>query len=240
MNRMSKAKTIIFILLVFVLLTAGSCNRVQREQQVIEKDSTMHKLAKMNTPVFWTEGHPGKLERESWKIEIKGLCDNPDTLTWQNLQKLPKTTVSGRLTSVTRWSVGGNWGGVKLSDVLAYAKIRPEVKFIRFWSYGLVYDTSIPVDIALKEKTLLAWEFDNELLTEDYGGPVRAFVPYLWGYKSAKSVIAIELMDHYVPGYWEKRGYTNKAEIEAGPCRDINDDGKVKHIPDGEVTGFLE
>jgi hypothetical protein len=50
----------------------------------------------------------------------------------------------------------------------------------------------------------------------------------------------VELMDHYVSGYWETRGYTDSAEIEAGPVRDINDEGKVKQIPDGEVIDFLD
>jgi DMSO/TMAO reductase YedYZ molybdopterin-dependent catalytic subunit len=194
----------------------------------------------MNTPIFWAEGHPGRLDRESWKIEVKGLCDRPLTLSWDDLQKLPKTTVTGRLTSVTRWSVSGQWGGVSLSDLLSYVKAKDTVKYVRFWSHDMKYDTSIPIEVALREKTLLAWEFDQELLTEDYGGPVRAFVPYLWGYKSAKSVVKIELLDHYIPGFWEKRGYTDKAEIEAGPCRDINDKGITKQIPDGEVKGFLD
>lgn len=200
----------------------------------------MHKLAKLKTPIFWAEGHPGKLDRESWTIEVTGLCDNPDTLSWQELQSLPKSLAEGRLTSVTRWSVRGNWGGVKLSDILAHVKARPEVRYVRFWSIGMVYDTSIPIDIARMEKTLLAWEFDSELLTEDYGGPVRAFVPYLWGYKSAKSVVKIELLDRYIPGFWEQRGYTDDAEIEAGPCRDINDGGRMKQIPGGEVLNFVE
>ena len=200
----------------------------------------MSKLAKMNTPVFWAEGHPGKLDKEIWKIEVTGLCAKPDTFTWAELQKLPKSVVKGRLTSVTRWSVEGNWGGVRLSDLLQKVEASDKVKWVRFWSYGMVYDTSIPIDVAIQPKTLLAWEYDGENLTEDYGGPVRAFVPYLWGYKSAKSVVKVELLDHYIPGYWEKRGYTDSAHIEAGPCRDINDGGKVKHIPDGEVTGFLQ
>ena len=45
-------------------------------------------------------------------------------------------------------------------------------------------------------------------------------------------------MDYYVPGFWEKRGYTDSGEIEAGPCRDLNDGGKIKYIPDGEVLKF--
>ncbi|MDD3533228.1 MAG: molybdopterin-dependent oxidoreductase [Candidatus Cloacimonetes bacterium] len=199
----------------------------------------MHKLAKLNTPIFWAEGHPGRLKREDWKIEISGSCENPLTLSWQDLQNLPQSTVNARLTSVTRWSVYGAWTGVAMADILDLVKVRDSCTQLRFWSVGLIYDTSIPRKIAEKERSLLAWAFDGELLTEDYGGPVRGFTPYLWGYKSAKSIVKIELMDHYVPGFWELRGYTDSGKIEAGPCRDINDGGKLKHIPAGEVKDFV-
>ncbi|MCB5251664.1 MAG: molybdopterin-dependent oxidoreductase [Candidatus Cloacimonetes bacterium] len=199
----------------------------------------MHKLAKLNTPIFWAEGHPGSLKREDWKIEISGSCENPLTLSWQDLQNLPQSTVNARLTSVTRWSVYGAWTGVAMADILDLVKVRDSCTQLRFWSMGLIYDTSIPRKIAEKERSLLAWAFDGELLTEDYGGPVRGFTPYLWGYKSAKSIVKIELMDHYVPGFWELRGYTDSGKIEAGPCRDINDGGKLKHIPAGEVKDFV-
>lgn len=199
----------------------------------------MNKLAQMNTPIFWAEGHPGKLDREAWSIEISGSCSAPQTLNWKQLMELPHSSVEGRLTSVTRWSVNGIWGGVSLRTILELVGAKDSVRFVRFWSHGMIYDTSIPLDIALMEKSLLAWSFDEEYLSEDYGGPVRAFIPYLWGYKSAKSVIKIELMDYYIPGFWEKRGYTDSAIIEAGPCRDINDGGKVKTIPGGEVITFV-
>ncbi|MBW6513162.1 MAG: molybdopterin-dependent oxidoreductase [Candidatus Syntrophosphaera sp.] len=196
----------------------------------------MSKLAAMNTPIFWAEGHPGKLDRENWKIEVTGACEHPQTLTWKELIALPQAEVDSRLTSVTRWSVQGLWKGVSLSALLREVGMLPSCKYIRFWSVGLVYDTSIPVEIALLEKSLLAHSFDGEFLDEDYGGPVRAFIPYLWGYKSAKSVVKIELMELYVSGYWEVRGYTDSAEIEPGPCRDINAGGEIKRIEGpGEV-----
>lgn len=209
-----------------------------QDNEKTEKEAKMHKLATLNTPIFWAEGHPGTLSRDKWTVEITGSCDKPHTFTWDELLALPQSEVQGRLTSVTRWSVGGYWKGVALSTLLKEVGMQPSCKFIRFWSVGKVYDTSIPLEIALREKSLLAHSFDGELLTEDYGGPVRAFIPYLWGYKSAKSVVKIELMDYYVPGFWEQRGYTDSAEIEPGLCRDINEGGKIKEIPGGEVTGF--
>ncbi|MDD4309262.1 MAG: molybdopterin-dependent oxidoreductase [Candidatus Cloacimonetes bacterium] len=205
-----------------------------------EEGVSVNKLAAMDTPVFWAEGHPGALNRQKWELSVMGSCQKPQTFTWDQLKELPQTEVQGRLTSVTRWSVGGLWKGVSLSTILKEVEIKPSCRFVRFWSVGEYYDTSIPLEIALMEKSLLAHSYEGEYLSEDYGGPLRAFIPYLWGYKSAKSVVRIELMDYYVPGFWEKRGYTDSAEIEAGACRDINDEGKVKQIPAGEVKGFLK
>ncbi|HVN96152.1 MAG TPA: molybdopterin-dependent oxidoreductase [Syntrophorhabdaceae bacterium] len=200
----------------------------------------MSRLKELRTPVFWVEGHPGSLDRTSWQIEVKGLCESPKKFSWQELVALPKTVVDARLTSVTRFSVRGRWGGIPLGEILDLTKSRPAVKYVRFRSIKNVYDTSIPLEVALREKTLLAYEFDDELLEEDYGGPVRAFCPYLWGYKSAKSVIEVELMDHYVSGFWETRGYTDDALITSGVVRDMNSQGRMRPIPDGEVIHFLD
>ena len=196
----------------------------------------MKTLDELNTPIFWAEGYPGSLERDKWVINVTGKCVNPQQFTWQQLLQLPQKEVLGRLTSVTRWSVEGLWTGIELSTILDIVKMLPSCKYLRFWSVGEIYDTSIPVTIALKEKSLLAHSFNKEYLSEDYGGPVRAFVPYLWGYKSAKSVVKIELMEYYIPGFWEKRGYSDSGEIEPGPCRDLNADGEIKYIEGpGEV-----
>jgi methionine sulfoxide reductase catalytic subunit len=198
------------------------------------------RLKELRTPVFWAEGHPGKLNREGWVIEVSGLCANPKAFTWQELIALPKSIADARLTSVTRFSVRGKWGGVKVADLLNAAQADPKTQYVRFWSYKLIYDTTIPVEVALRERTLLAYEFDGEYLDEDYGGPVRGFCPYLWGYKSAKSVVKVELMDHYISGFWEQRGYPDDALITAGKVRDMNEGGQLRPIPDGEVIRFLD
>ena len=200
----------------------------------------MSRLKELRTPIFWAEGHPGKLNRESWVIEVDGLCANPKTFTWQELIALPKSIADARLTSVTRFSVRGSWGGVKVADLLDAVQVDPATHYVRFWSYRMIYDTTIPIEVALCEKTLLAYEFDGEYLEEDYGGPVRGFCPYLWGYKSAKSVVKVELMDRYLSGFWEQRGYPDDALIKAGKVRDMNQGGRLRPIPNGEVIEFLD
>ena len=76
----------------------------------------MSRLKELRTPVFWVEGHPGALDREGWEIEVTGFCDKPGRITWSQLLSMPKTIADARLTSVTRFSVRGKWGGVKVSD----------------------------------------------------------------------------------------------------------------------------
>ena len=200
----------------------------------------MSRLKDLKVPVFWAEGHPGTLERESWRIEVMGICGKPHVFTWQDLLDMPRTIADARLTSVTRFSVGGNWGGVKVSDILEKVEPGPSAGFVRFRSVGKAYDTSVSMEVARRERMLLAFEFDGEYLEEDYGGPVRVLCPYLWGYKSAKSVVEIELMDHYESGFWERLGYPDDAEIEAGKVRDMNSGGKIRPIPAGEVIHFLD
>jgi DMSO/TMAO reductase YedYZ molybdopterin-dependent catalytic subunit len=129
---------------------------------------------------------------------------------------------------------------VKVADLLDAVQADATTKYVRFWSYRMIYDTAIPIEVALRERTLLAYEFDDEYLEEDYGGPVRGFCPYLWGYKSAKSVVKVELMDRYLSGFWEQRGYPDGALITAGKVRDMNQGGRLRPIPDGEVIRFLD
>lgn len=199
----------------------------------------MSKLKEMGTPVFWAEGHPGPLEAESWEVNIAGLVGNSAMLTYQEILELPRTVVNARLTSVSGFSVGGTWGGVHLSDLFSVVEPRPEASHVQFVSHREIYTTCIPLEVALKERTLLAYEFGGEPLESDYGGPVRLFCPYLWGYKSAKSVVAVNLVDHSIPGYWEKRGYPDSAEIKPRRILDVNS-GEWRRIAGGEVTRFVD
>ena len=50
-------------------------------------------------------------------------------------------------------------------------------------------------------------------VTREHGGPVRLYVPEMFGYKSIKWLSRIELMTNAKPGYWEQNGYPVNAWI---------------------------
>ena len=199
----------------------------------------MGKLRDIGTPIFWAEGHPGSLSARGWRVELGGLVAKPVTLTYDEILALPKSVADARLTSVSGFSVRGRWGGVRLSDLLTVTGAAPTATHIRFVSYPGVYTTCIPLSVGLRQRTMLAYEFDEESLDADYGGPVRVFCPYLWGYKSAKSVIAMTLENRSIPGYWEVRGYPDEALIKSRWLLDVNSQ-RQRRIPDGEVVSFVE
>jgi DMSO/TMAO reductase YedYZ molybdopterin-dependent catalytic subunit len=188
---------------------------------------------------MWAEGHPGPLQAEGWEVAIGGLVENPLTLGYAEILAMPQVVVEARLTSVSGFTYGGAWGGVRLSELFSVVRPSQEASHVQFVSYRGIYTTAIPLGIAGRERTLLAHTFDGEPLEADYGGPVRVFCPYLWGYKSAKSVVAINLVDRSIPGYWEMRGYPDSAQIKPRRILDVNT-GQWRRIAGGEVTGFID
>jgi DMSO/TMAO reductase YedYZ molybdopterin-dependent catalytic subunit len=193
----------------------------------------------MGAPAMWAEGHPGALQAEGWVVEVGGLADNPVTLTYEEILELPGVVAEARLTSVSGFTFGGAWGGVRLSELFSLVRPTPAASHVQFVSYGRIYTTCVPLEVARRERTLLAYAFDGEPLEPDYGGPVRIFCPYLWGYKSAKSVVAIRLVERSIPGFWETRGYPDGAQIKPRRIFDVNS-GRMRRIPGGEVTGFID
>ena len=199
----------------------------------------MSRLKEMGTPAMWAEGHPGLLHAEGWEVTVGGLVERPTTLSYEEIMALPQVVINARLTSVSGFTVGGAWSGVRLSEVLSRVGPRSKASHVQFVSYRGIYTTTISLETARQVRTLLAHSFDGEPLEPDYGGPVRAFCPYLWGYKSAKSVVAVNLVDRSIPGYWESRGYPDGAQIKPRRIFDVNS-GLWRRIAGGEVTGFVD
>src|SRR4029079_7615412 len=65
-----------------------------------------------------------------------------------------------------------------------------------------------------KQKT--AYEMNYAPLTAKHGFPVRAIVPGLYGMMNPKWLTEIELVDTVYQGYWQRLGWSNIAQDNAG------------------------
>jgi len=143
----------------------------------------------------------------SWRLKVSGLVDHPFTLTWDDLQALPRQESHCDIHCVTRWSRYDNlFTGVPLAPLVERAGLQPGVTHVLIHAEQ-GFTTNLPLDDFLMPANLLALEHNGEPLTPEHGGPVRLVVPHLYFWKSAKWLTGFEFLDDDYPGFWEQNGY---------------------------------
>ena len=149
---------------------------------------------------------------ESWRLIIDGLVEQPMRLDWSAFQALPQTDFTSDIHCVTSWSRFDNrWRGVSVRDLLDRVMPKSDAHFVTLHSYD-TYTTNLPLEAFAVEDALLATHWDDQPLSLDHGGPVRAIVPQLYFWKSAKWVKRIAFHAADKPGFWEERGYHNNGD----------------------------
>lgn len=146
-----------------------------------------------------------------YRFEVTGLVENPISLTWEEFKKLPKSEITADFHCVTKWSkFDVKWGGVMMKDLLAIVKPKSNAKFIM--QYGLdSYTTNVPIESIQADNVILAYELNGEPLPKEHGSPLRMIIPDLYAWKGSKFLTKIEFIEKDKLGFWEVRGYSNKA-----------------------------
>lgn len=148
---------------------------------------------------------------EEWRLAVGGKVERPLELSWHDFLALPQTELRADFHCVTGWSKLDNaWLGVRVDELARRAGLFPEARFVRF-ADPQGYDTTVPLERALAEG-LLAHGHDGAPLAREHGGPLRAVVPSLYAWKSCKWVTRIEFLERESLGFWELRGYHNRAD----------------------------
>ena len=155
------------------------------------------------------------VDATSWNLNVKGLVNNPLTITYEEIKAMPSVEEYATLQCVSN-KIGGDltstalWKGVRLKDVLQKAQVKPDAKYIAFRCYD-GYDVGIPLERGLLDGSILAYEMNLAPLTSEHGYPVRAIVPGLYGMMNPKWITEIELVHNVYEGYWARNGWTNVA-----------------------------
>jgi DMSO/TMAO reductase YedYZ molybdopterin-dependent catalytic subunit len=167
----------------------------------------------------WGMDHPGitksnpKIDLRTYSLVIEGDIEKPLTLLWDDIQKLPRTESVSDFHCVEGWSVLGlKWEGVQFRHIVSLAKLKETARFVTF-ECADGYTTSLPLEELSGDDVLLAYKLDGKPLEEGYGFPLRLVVPQKYGYKSALWVTRIRFTSKKELGYWEKRGYSDTADV---------------------------
>jgi len=151
---------------------------------------------------------------------VGGLVDIPTEFSLDQLRALPARTQITRHDCVEGWSAIAKWKGARLSALLQSVKPQSRARYVVFYCADPMendgtdlYYESVDLDDAYHEQTILAYELNDQPLPVPNGAPVRLRVERQLGYKHAKYVLRIELVESFAKiaggrgGYWEDQGY---------------------------------
>ena len=165
-----------------------------------------------------------KVDLAVWDFKIWGEVEQPLTLTWDEFNALPKTTLKMDIHCVTRWSkFDTTWEGVSIRTLVEQGllKIKPAAKFVlQHAEYD--FTTNLPIEVMQADNFLLATHYEGAPITPDHGFPLRGVVgaildekgltvPYFW--KGAKWLRGLEFLQADYPGFWEQAGYHNRGDV---------------------------
>ena len=93
------------------------------------------------------------------------------------------------------WSYIAEWIGVPLAQVLDPVGVRPEARYVVYFSIDPDWWDSIDMADALRPQTFLKYGMNGEELPVGNGGPVRIRLQRQLGYKSVKFITRLTVTD---------------------------------------------
>jgi sulfane dehydrogenase subunit SoxC len=173
-----------------------------------------------------------EVDPDSWRLEIDGAVERPVTLSLDDLRSRPRVSASvtlecagnGRALLEPRpisqpWlleAVGNaEWTGTPLAPLIREAGVLEPAVDVAFagLDHGVEgdveqdYERGMPIDEAMRDDVLLAYEMNGQPLPPQHGFPLRLVVPGWYGMAHVKWLQRIRVLDEPFKGYQNVLGY---------------------------------
>lgn len=152
----------------------------------------------------------GSLKPRPWTVVIEGEVKKPRRMDLDELLALaPLEERVYRLRCVEAWSMVIPWIGFPLSALLSAVEPTANAKYVEFTTLNdpeqmpgvrrpildWPYREGLRIDEAAHPLTLMAVGLYGEVLPNQNGAPLRLVVPWKYGFKSVKSIVAIRFRE---------------------------------------------
>ncbi|MDO5506540.1 MAG: protein-methionine-sulfoxide reductase catalytic subunit MsrP [Pseudoxanthomonas suwonensis] len=153
------------------------------------------------------------LRTAPWSVAVLGECARPGNVPLETLLAgIGQEQRIYRLRCVEGWSMVIPWDGVPLAQVLRRFEPTAAAKFVAFTTLAdpdqmpgvrrptldWPYREGLRIDEAMHPLAFLATGVYGQPLPQQNGAPLRLVVPWKYGFKSIKSIVAIEFT-HAMP-----------------------------------------
>jgi DMSO/TMAO reductase YedYZ molybdopterin-dependent catalytic subunit len=157
-----------------------------------------------------------------FRLLVDGMVQKPLSLTLDEVKAMPSRTQITMHNCDEGWSAIGQWTGVPIGHLLATAEVTRDARYLVFHcmdemvrtpDHSGFYYESIDLFDAMHPQTILAYAMNGRPLPVAHGAPLRLRVERQIGYKHAKYVNRIQVVDRLSHigggkgGFWEDRGY---------------------------------
>ncbi len=155
---------------------------------------------------------------DPWKIHVGGLVKNARTFELAELiQLLGLEERLYRHRCVEAWAMAVPWTGFPLAKLIALCDPIPDRgRFVRFVSAGrpeempgwyasrrvFPYYEALTIAEATNELAFVATGIYGHPLPPQHGAPMRLVLPWKYGFKSAKSIVALQFTDERPGTFW--------------------------------------
>ena len=161
----------------------------------------------------------GSLKPRPWTVAIEGEVKKPKVYDLDELMKLATLEERiYRLRCVEGWSMVIPWVGYSLAELIKKVEPTGNAKYVEFVTLadkaqmpglrsGVLdwpYVEGLRMDEAMNPLALLAFGLYGEVLPNQSGAPVRAVLPWKYGFKSGKSIVKIRFTDKQPQSSWMK------------------------------------
>ncbi len=162
---------------------------------------------------------------DKYRLKINGNIENKLNLTFDEIKKLPFKIHEQIFECVSNPPGGDKIGRIKVKGIPfseLFKIVKPKENTIDIIFRALDdYSTSVTYKYAKEFDPILVYEInydeDGKILKNlplDHGFPLRIICPDKWGYKSAKWIKEIVFVDFDYKGYWEERGWSDRAKYK--------------------------
>jgi sulfoxide reductase catalytic subunit YedY len=167
------------------------------------------------TKAVWR--YVGAFRPAPWSVEVGGLVAKPRTYDIDDLVRaFPLEERIYRFRCVEAWAMVVPWTGFPLADLIRKAEPLPGARYVRFVSFDRPaeasrqgdrshpwpYTEGLTLAEATNELAFVATGMYGHPLLKQHGAPVRLVVPWKYGFKSAKSIVKVELTAGQPATFW--------------------------------------
>ena len=140
-----------------------------------------------------------------WRLEVGGLVEKNLSLSLNDLHHMRRQTQTTLHCCIQGWSYFAQWTGIPVSSIMDKCAPLPNARFLVFHSldekwerpgHGYYYEV-IDLELGMQLQTILAYEMNGRPLPIPHGAPLRLRVENQLGYKMAKWINRIEVVNSF-------------------------------------------